>query len=135
LEEVIRVVKTAQRVSVVAAAVVAAIGLAAAPASAHDNSALFGPWYRTAGQVKVLWNGSEHNRIEICDFWPNGVSVSAQFYWRKPGMVGEQFGQISDANGSASGCGIWTAPSSGYIVSYKGYQGTDEYSTGWIAVD
>jgi hypothetical protein len=94
----------------VAAASVAVIAAAGSPALAHDIRVV-GPWGcgvlpASCGYGEVKNN---HTVLYACDTKADGAGLRVK--WEQNNGV---FGEISDGNGSSSGCGSRTASSGTY---------------------
>jgi hypothetical protein len=98
------------------------------PAQAHDTTRnIVGSGIKVYGRVIIT---NSHKTITICDDKADNVGVYVEFYVRHIGSD-DQYRTLSDTNGSQSGCGVWTASGSDYIILFNGHS-RDGWSTGWL---
>ena len=112
------------RLAVVSAGIMVALIVSAVPASAHVIRA----WVVTPGGTSRGFAEVYDNHLSLagCDTRADGVGVYARAQLRNGQII-----DVPDSNGSASGCGRATVPSTNPIVRIKAiYRGGAE--SGWV---
>jgi hypothetical protein len=90
-----------------------AAGIAGVLAVAMSNpAAAAGPWYAYTGSDYGVV-AADDRYVGACDMEQDGNGVYGMFYYGD----GSLQKKVGDGNGSAAGCGNWTAPSR--IIGFK----------------
>lgn len=104
-------------------AIVGTLTVGASPASAHTLRAYVVTGGVIRGYAEV---NSTHLSFAACDTRSDGIGVYGRFKFKNGTTI-----DVSDANGSSSGCGSATTPSSNPVVAMQAIS-RDGGSSGWV---